>query len=106
MALLAGASDALNALANSIEWKPGDEVVTADLEFPPACSPGCDLWERGVRVRVIRSRGCALLPSDFAAAISPATGVVCVSHVSYKTGTRIRFLCEFFNLANSGSELT
>src|SRR5436190_24167734 len=36
---LASASDALNVLANSIEWRAGDEVVISDLEFPSNVLP-------------------------------------------------------------------
>ena len=32
VALLSSASDGLNAFANSIDWRPGDEVLVCDLE--------------------------------------------------------------------------
>ncbi len=100
VALLASASDALNAFANSIEWKRGDEVVTTDLEFPSGVLTWLRLRERGVCVRVVQSHVGAVSLADFDSVIGPATRVVCVSHVSYKSGTRIPFLLELSALAH------
>jgi len=101
VALLASASDALNVFANSIEWNRGDEVLISDLEFPSGVLAWLRLRERGVRVRVIPSHGGAVSLDDFARAIGPSSRVICVSHVSYKTGTRIPFLRELSGLAHA-----
>ena len=98
--LLGSASEALNAFANSIAWKPGDEVVVTDLEFPSGVLTWLRLREKGVRVRLIDSERGALDLDSFARVIGPATRVVCVSHVSYKTGTRIPFLPQLSALAH------
>jgi len=98
--LLGSASEALNAFANSIAWKPGDEVVVTDLEFPSGVLTWLRLRERGVRVRLIDSQCGAIDLDSFERVIGPATRVVCVSHVSYKTGTRIPFLPELSALAH------
>lgn len=80
------ASDALNILAASLPWKPGDRVVTTDLEFPSNVLPWLALRERGVDVQVVASRGGALQLEDLLAAIDSRTRLVTVSQVSYKTG--------------------
>ena len=56
VALVSSASDALNLLANSIEWKSGDEVLTSDLEFPSGVVAWLRLRRLGVKVRVLPSR--------------------------------------------------
>ena len=47
--LLANSSEALNLLANSIDWQAGDEVLISDLEFPSNVVVWLRLKELGVR---------------------------------------------------------
>jgi cysteine desulfurase / selenocysteine lyase len=101
VALLSSAGDALNIFANSLEWRDGDEVVISDLEFPSGVVSWLRLEHRGVKLRVIPTRqGGAITLDDFSGVIGPATRIVCVSHVSYKTGTRIPFLADLGRLAH------
>jgi selenocysteine lyase/cysteine desulfurase len=94
VALVSCASDALNVLANSIDWKPEDEVLVSDLEFPSGVLAWLRLRERGVTIRVLPSERGRISMESFQDAIGEKTRVVCVSHVSYKTGTRIPFMRE------------
>jgi selenocysteine lyase/cysteine desulfurase len=94
IALVSCAGEALNVLANSIDWRPEDEVVISDLEFPSGVLAWLRLRERGVKVRVLPSEEGRISLESFQRAIGEHTRVACVSHVSYKTGTRIPFLRE------------
>ena len=94
VALLGSASDALNVLANSIDWAPGDEVVIMDLEFPSNVLPWLHLGRKGVQVKLVRSRNGGVDLEDFLKAIGPRTRLVTVSQVSYKSGAQISFLAE------------
>jgi cysteine desulfurase/selenocysteine lyase len=105
IALVASVSDALNIFANSLDWHPGDEVVVSDLEFPSDVVTWLRLQSRGVRLRVVATRNGVISLEDFARVINPATRVVCVSHVSYKTGTRIPFLAELSRLVHEAGAL-
>jgi selenocysteine lyase/cysteine desulfurase len=49
VALLSSSSEALNVFANSVDWRPGDEVLVSDLEFPSGVLVWLRLRERGVR---------------------------------------------------------
>lgn len=80
------ASDALNTLAASLQWAPGDRVVTTDLEFPSNLLPWLALRARGVEVQVVPSRDGAPRLEDLTAAIDGRTRLVTISQVSYKTG--------------------
>lgn len=93
-ALLSSASEGLNILANSLDWRPGDEVLISDLEFPSGVLAWLRLRDRGVRLRVLHSQAGAASFERYAEAIGPATRVVCISQVSYKTGANCRFLAE------------
>ena len=100
VALLGSASEALNLLANSIEWTSGDEVVIMDLEFPSNVLPWLRLRRRGVQVRLVRSREGRLDLTDLLAVIGPRTRLVTVSQVSYKNGVQIPFLAELAQAAH------
>lgn len=89
IALLSSASEGLNLLANSIAWRPGDEVVTTDLEFPSGVLAFLRLRERGVRLRVVRSHGGAVTAAAICNALGPATRLLVLSQVSYKTGANL-----------------
>lgn len=90
--LLSNTSDALNLLANSIAWRPGDEVLISDLEFPSGVLVWLRLRQQGVKVVLIESPNGESRLEDWTAKLTERTRVVCVSQVSYKTGTQIPFL--------------
>jgi selenocysteine lyase/cysteine desulfurase len=92
--LLANSSEALNLLANSINWEAGDEVLISDLEFPSNVLAWLRLKELGVRLTVIPNRGGALRLEDWTSRLSRRTRLVSVSQVSYQTGTQIPFMRE------------
>jgi selenocysteine lyase/cysteine desulfurase len=94
VALVSSTSDALNLLANSIRWAPGDQILIDDLEFSSNVVAWLRLREHGVRVEVIASQDGVLQFEQFAARINRSTRLVSVSQVSYKTGTQIPFLPE------------
>lgn len=90
--LLSNTSDALNLLAHSIDWRPGDEVLIGDLEFPSNVLVWLRLRERGVKLVVTPSAHGETRLEDWTSRITERTRVVSVSQVSYKSGTQIPFL--------------
>ncbi len=103
--LLANSSEALNLLANSIDWQAGDEVLISDLEFPSNVVVWLQLKRRGVKVVVIPAVDGVIELADFAARLSVRTRIVSVSQVSYKTGTQIPFLEELAELVHAAGAL-
>jgi selenocysteine lyase/cysteine desulfurase len=89
LAFLAHSSEGLNQAVRSVEWRAGDNVVFADLEYPSLVYPGAMLRERGVEPRVVRTRGHYLSLDDLAAHVDRRTRLVLVSLVSYLTGQRL-----------------
>ena len=81
VALMSSASEALNVLPQSLDWRPGDEIIITDVEFPSNIIAALRLKQSGVKV-VIAPFDCAAI----AARIGPRTRLVSVSLVSYKTG--------------------
>lgn len=88
----ASASDALALLAASIDWKPGDQVVTTDLEFPSNILPWLHVRRLGVDVSVVPGSKGSLDCGGLVKHMSPRTRVVALSLVSYKTGAYFPFV--------------
>jgi selenocysteine lyase/cysteine desulfurase len=75
--------------ANSINWKPGDNVVGLAHEFPANMVPWRNLAERGVEFRVVPERdGHTHALDDIAARMDARTRLLAVSWVEYSTGVR------------------
>lgn len=89
VAILGNASDAIHRLAGSLELRPGDNIVTTDLEFPSAVLTALTLRRRGVELRVVHHRDGALETEDFARLVDDRTALVIASHSSYVNGARV-----------------
>jgi selenocysteine lyase/cysteine desulfurase len=75
-------------LADSIDWRAGDNVVLESWEFPSLLLPWLAQERHGVELRTIAPTGWRAPLERFAAAIDERTRVAAVSHVSYLTGER------------------
>ena len=92
VALTRSTTDGLNAAAWSIDWRPGDEAVTTNIEHPGLLAPLAALQERGVVVRtadVGDGGDDEVTLTAIRAAVSPRTRMVGLSHVSWVTGARL-----------------
>ncbi len=87
--LVGSASEAIILIASGIDFKPGDNIVTNDLEFPSTVLPWIQMKEHGVEVRLVRSRDWQFTPEEVAEQIDGRTRLVAVSHVSYLSGLRL-----------------
>ncbi len=89
-ALATGASNGLAAVANGLEWKPDDEVLLAQGEFPAHFSTWMPLAQSGkLRVRIMKPAGRFLTTEDVVAAITARTRLVSISHVRFDNGARV-----------------
>ena len=88
IAFLSSASEGVNQLANWLDWRPGDNVVLEDIEYPSDIYPWARLRDRGVEVRVVRQAGDLPTLARIAAAMDDRTRVLSASQVSYLTGRR------------------
>ncbi len=70
VAFLGCATDALNLLAHSLDWAPGDQLVISDLEFPSNVLPWLRLKQMGVDVEVISGSRGALREEEIVARIT------------------------------------
>jgi cysteine desulfurase / selenocysteine lyase len=90
IALTTGASTGMAAVAYGLEWKPGDEVLTASGEFPLQYATWKPMEEReGIKVTAVKPGGTCHSTDDFIAALTPRTRLVSVSHVRFDNGAMI-----------------
>ena len=90
ISFLANASEAMSLIANSLNLKEGDEIITNDLEFPSGILSWLRLKEKlGINVKILRHQDWNIPEEFYTAAINDRTRVVFVSHVSYKNGLRV-----------------
>lgn len=87
-AFLGSTSDGVNTLANCLEWRPGDNVVVEDIEYPANVYPWLRQVRRGVEVRVVHTDNWRSDFEKFAQTVDHRTRVISVSQVSYLTGRR------------------
>lgn len=82
-------TEGLNAIALSMPLSRGDQVVVAEDEFPSATLPWQALESYGVEVVRVSIPSEAQRSEALAAAVGPGTRVLAVSHVHWRTGTRV-----------------
>jgi selenocysteine lyase/cysteine desulfurase len=90
IAVTTGASAGLAAVAASIDWKPGDEVVVGRGEFPAHFATWLRYEQAGkLRVRVVEPRGRFISADDYIDCIGPHTRLISASLVRFDNGARL-----------------
>ena len=90
IALTAGASTGMPAVAYGLTWRPGDEVLTANSEFPLQYATWKPMEEReGIKLKIISPQDRFLTADDFVAALTPRTRLVSVSLVRFDNGVML-----------------
>jgi cysteine desulfurase / selenocysteine lyase len=87
IALTTGASSGMSAVAYGLNWKPGDEIITASGEFPLQYATWKPMEEReGVKLKVVSPSNRFLTADDVIAALTPRTRLVSISMVRFNDG--------------------
>lgn len=76
----------LDLVAEGLDWREGDEVVTTVSEFPSNLTPWLLLERLGVTVKRVSTRSGAFTAEDVARACGNRTRLVCISAVAFHTG--------------------
>jgi cysteine desulfurase/selenocysteine lyase len=89
IAFMRNTSDAISAVANGIEWRDGDNVVTCNVEFPANVYPWMRLCEeRGIQLKFAEERGGRIDPGELLSKVDDRTRVVTISWVQFASGFR------------------
>lgn len=89
IAFLASTSRGMDVALKSIDWRPGDNIVFGDAEFPTVGFAAALLGARGVERRTVASTPEGLSEADVVDAIDERTRLVVVSLVSFKNGQKL-----------------
>ena len=90
VAITAGTSSGLAAVAAGLEWKPGDEVLIARGEFPAHFTTWLPMQVAGkLKVTVVEPRERFVTADDFIAHIGARTRLVSTSLVRFDNGVRL-----------------
>jgi cysteine desulfurase / selenocysteine lyase len=87
VSFLGSASEGLNVASQGIDWRPGDNVVVGQSEYPSVLLAWQRLRHLGVEVRAV-GREIVVAHEELAAAVDGRTRAIALSHVSYLTGAR------------------
>jgi len=85
---VASTSVAMNLIAHSIDWQPGDNIVLADVEFPSNAYPWMVMERHGVECRLAPADQGGASVDAFAPLVDDRTRLVAVSAIQFLSGHR------------------
>ena len=90
VAFMRNTSDALSTVANGLNWRRGDNIVTFTREFPSNIYPWLRVRDAfGVEVRMCCERGGRIDFAELSSLVDHNTRIVAISHVQYASGFRM-----------------
>lgn len=89
LAFVKSTSHGLSIVAEGFEWKPGDNVLIYEKEFPSNIYPWLNLKRKGVEIRIIPSREGRILIDDIERLLDSKTKLLAISSVQFSNGFRI-----------------
>lgn len=88
IAFITSTTQGIGLVAEGFPWRPGDNVVTVDEEYPSNIYPWLNLASRGVSTRFVSGRDGRIWLEDLAAAMNDRTRLLTISHVEWASGFR------------------
>ena len=79
----------INLVAEGWPWKPGDNVVIPEGEFPSNLFPWQNQRSRGVELRIVPRRAGEVCVDDLLAHVDSNTKIISTSWIGYASGYRI-----------------
>jgi cysteine desulfurase/selenocysteine lyase len=88
VAFVKNTSEGLSYVAAGFPWREGDNLVTANVEFPSNIYPWMRLQSRNVEVRMVAAREGRVRKEDLFAACDGKTRLIALSSVEFANGYR------------------
>lgn len=88
IALTASTSDGMMIIAQGLDWQAGDEIITAEGEFPSNVYPWLNLREQGVKTHFVALQDKRVVVEDVLALMNERTRLVSLSLVEFSSGFR------------------
>ena len=95
ISLTGSASEGIAQVVSSIDWRNGDNAVTAEMEYASGRFAFSGLRKFGVDARSIDSRGWRIDAEQLVQACDERTRLVYISQVNYQTGQQMDIDCFF-----------
>lgn len=89
IAFVKNTTEGILIVANGLDWRPGDNVIIADIEYPSNVYPWMNLARRGVAIKWVKNREGRILLEDIAALMDERTRLVSLSAVQFSNGFRL-----------------
>lgn len=86
VALVGNASDAIDRVITSVDWRPGDNVVVPSLDYASGRYALANLRQRGVALRMVKEHGWRLDLQALLDACDDRTRLIYIAQVSALTG--------------------
>lgn len=90
IAFVKNTTEGLNIVANGLDWREGDNIVVANIEYPSNVYCWLNLKRRGVDIRFVdaKARQGRVLVDDIRSLMDDRTRLVSASTVQFSTGFR------------------
>jgi selenocysteine lyase/cysteine desulfurase len=89
IAFVKSTSHGLSIVAQGLGWRPGDNILIYEKEFPSNIYPWLNLRGKGVEVRTIPSRDGRIAMHDIELLMDARTRLLAISSVQYSNGFRV-----------------
>ena len=89
IAFIKNTTEGILIVANGIDWRPGDNVIIADIEYPSNVYCWMNLKKRGVAIKWIKTRMGGFTAEDVANLIDEHTRLISLSAVQFLNGFRL-----------------
>ena len=89
LAFVKSTSHGLSIVAEGLDWKPGDNVLIYEKEFPSNIFPWLNLKRKGVEVKTIPSRDGRMVMEDIEDLMTSRTRLLALSSVQFSNGFKI-----------------
>ena len=88
VAFVKNTSEGLSIIANGIDWKPGENVVVPNIEFPANVYPWQNLKRHGVETRMVSCLNGRVDFEKIVEAVDEKTRILSISSVECNSGFR------------------
>ena len=89
MAFVKNTSEGIAFVANGLDWKAGDEIISTSVEYPSNVYPWMDVAQRyGARHIMLPEVDARVDIQSIFNAVTPRTRMIALSHVEYASGFR------------------
>ncbi|NPV12479.1 MAG: aminotransferase class V-fold PLP-dependent enzyme [Ignavibacteria bacterium] len=88
IAFVDNVSNAMNLLAQGLQWNKDDEIILFDIEFPANVYPFLNLEKQGVKVKILPTKNGKIIFDEIRKNITDKTKLLSISHIQFLSGYR------------------